>query len=281
VENTGGKQVEQITHFVSGMPRAGSTLLMNILAQNPRFGVTATSGLYEIVRMIKTNWDRFSEFQAMPVNESLEAKIVVLRAVIQSYHSLLGKPVTFDKSRGWLADIEMLEDVFSCTPKILVCVRQLGDVLSSFEKKYRIAKRLGNVPQEATNVSGFQTVEARCNTLLGNNEIVGSSVNRVRDAVSRGCRERLHFVEFDRLTRHPKTVLKEIYEFLDEDVYEHDFTKVKQSTHEDDRVYGWGDLHTIRNSVAPVESDWEVVLKDISPVVKQMIQANNVYWRRD
>ena len=117
--------------------------------------------------------------------------------------------------------------------------------------------------------------------LLGGADIVGSAVNRVRDAVSRGCRERLHFVEFDRLTRHPKTVLKEIYEFLDEEGFEHDFTNVKQVTHENDRVYGWGDLHTIRGVVNPVESDWQTVLADISPALKQSILANNVYWRRD
>ncbi len=35
-------------HFVSGLPRAGSTLLMNVLAQNPRIHSTATSGLHEI-----------------------------------------------------------------------------------------------------------------------------------------------------------------------------------------------------------------------------------------
>ena len=274
--------MEQIIHFVSGMPRAGSTLLMNILAQNPRFGVTATSGLYEIVRMVKLQWDKCAEFQAMQENASSDVKIAVLRGMIQNYHQALGgRPVSFDKSRGWLADIELLEDVISITPKILVCVRPLGDILSSLEKKYRLAKRLGTVPQEFSNASGFQTVEARCTALLSNTDIVGSSVNRVRDAVSRGCRERLYFVEFDRLTRHPKTVLKEIYEFLDEDFYDHDFTDVKQVTHEDDRVYGWGDLHSIRGSVEPVESDWQIVLADISPALKQSILANNVYWRRD
>lgn len=32
-------------YFISGLPRSGSTLLANILAQNPRFHATATSGI--------------------------------------------------------------------------------------------------------------------------------------------------------------------------------------------------------------------------------------------
>jgi len=37
-------------YFINGMPRSGSTLLCNILAQNPEFHVTPTSGLSELVR---------------------------------------------------------------------------------------------------------------------------------------------------------------------------------------------------------------------------------------
>ena len=40
--------MSKTVHFVSGLPRAGSTLLMNLLAQNPKVHATATSGLHEI-----------------------------------------------------------------------------------------------------------------------------------------------------------------------------------------------------------------------------------------
>ncbi len=36
-------------HFLGGLPRAGSTLLMNLLGQNPKFTVTPTSGLLELI----------------------------------------------------------------------------------------------------------------------------------------------------------------------------------------------------------------------------------------
>ena len=40
--------VEQI-YFQSSMPRSGSTLLQNIMGENPDFYVTPTSGVLELV----------------------------------------------------------------------------------------------------------------------------------------------------------------------------------------------------------------------------------------
>lgn len=272
--------MEPIIHFVSGMPRSGSTLLMNLLAQNPRFGVTTTCGLFDLVRMVKVQWDKLHEFRAIPLSNSNELKLVTLKGMMNGFHSIAGKPIIFDKSRGWVSEIELLEDVLPKPPKILVCVRLLGDILASFEKKFRIAKRLGAVPQEEAHFPSFQTVEGRSTVLLGNNEIVGSAVNRIKDAIARGCSSHMYFVEFERFTKFPKVVMKEIYEFLGEDdFFEHNFEDIKQVTFEDDRVYGWGDLHTIRSAVRPVESDWEHVLSDISPNLKQTIRASNIYWR--
>ena len=42
--------VSTSTHFISGLPRSGSTLLANLLAQNPRFHSTATSGILNGMR---------------------------------------------------------------------------------------------------------------------------------------------------------------------------------------------------------------------------------------
>ena len=55
--------------FISGLPRSGSTLLCNILAQNPAFFVTkATSGCIEILFSIRNQWDRITEHQAEGIN---------------------------------------------------------------------------------------------------------------------------------------------------------------------------------------------------------------------
>jgi len=266
-------------HFCSGMPRSGSTLLMNILAQNPKFYASATSGLCDMVREARNFWDKLAEFQAMREEESQIRKGNCLRGMLRGYYEN-EENIVIDKSRGWLAEIELLNALMVSSIKILVPVRPLMDILSSFEKLYRAKKALGIVPQEAANAAGFATVEGRCSQLLNHADIVGSAFNRVKDALARGHREQMYFVEYDRLTRIPKTVLGEIYEFLDEEPYAHDFENVKQATKENDRVYGWGDLHTIRPTVRPVESDWQNTLSPyMKPVTVNAIQGDNVFWR--
>ena len=107
-------------HFVSGMPRAGSTLLMNILGQNPRFHVTATSGIVDVISAIRNGWDKVQEFQAV---RDEEGKLRVMRGILESFYANVEKPVLFDKSRGWLPVLEMAEAMLGHPVKVLVPVR--------------------------------------------------------------------------------------------------------------------------------------------------------------
>ncbi|MFH1303774.1 MAG: hypothetical protein ABIK07_22175, partial [Planctomycetota bacterium] len=66
---------------------------MNVLAQNPRFGVTTTSGLFDLVRMVKVQWNKLHEFRALPLKHSDELKLVTLKGMINGFHSIAGKPI--------------------------------------------------------------------------------------------------------------------------------------------------------------------------------------------
>ena len=116
------------------------------------------------------------------------------------------------------------------------------------------------ISQEKENIEMFQTIEGRCDVWFKANQPCGKAFNSIKDALSRGYRDRLHFVFFDELTENPEKVMKGVYEFLGEKYYEHDFKNVEQTTHEDDRIYGFTDLHTIRNEIKPLPSDWKTVL---------------------
>ena len=50
--------------FQSSLPRAGSTLLQNILAQNPDVYATPTSGVLELVFAARGNYTNSPEFKA-------------------------------------------------------------------------------------------------------------------------------------------------------------------------------------------------------------------------
>ena len=50
--------------FQSSLPRAGSTILQNILAQNPEIYATPTSGVLELVYAARANYTNSPEFKA-------------------------------------------------------------------------------------------------------------------------------------------------------------------------------------------------------------------------
>jgi hypothetical protein len=49
--------------FQSSLPRAGSTLLQNILAQNPSIYATPTSGVLELIFAARGNYTNSPEFK--------------------------------------------------------------------------------------------------------------------------------------------------------------------------------------------------------------------------
>ena len=54
------------------MPRAGSTLMQNILGQNPDIHTTPTSGLYEMLAASRTIFSDSLEFKAQNEQQMME-----------------------------------------------------------------------------------------------------------------------------------------------------------------------------------------------------------------
>ncbi|MEI8337658.1 MAG: sulfotransferase [bacterium] len=252
-----GAHIGKDFYFIGGLPRAGSTLLCNILAQNPRLHTTSTSGVMDIMFIIRNNWDNLVEFKATP-NEP--AKIRVLRGVLENFYSDVDKPVVIDKSRSWISVLEMAESILGHKAKVIVPVRDIRDILASFEKLWRIASETKQIKQEKDNYFKFQTIEGRADVWLQNNQPVGIAYNRIKDAVTRGFKDRMLFVDFDKLTSDPKVQIKRIYDFFGEEYFEHDFNNVKQVTWEDDSVHGFANLHSIRPKVEKKAAQWPSVL---------------------
>lgn len=244
-------------YFIAGLPRSGSTLLCNILAQNPRFHTTGTSGIMDVIFGVRNSWDRLVEFQASP---NPEGKLRVMRGILENYYADSDKPVIFDKCRGWLSLIEMAEEILGHKVKIIVPVRDIRDVLASFEKLWRENAKTSQIPAESANYFKFQTVQGRVETWLGGDQPIGLAYNRIVDALQRGYADRMFLVDFDDLTRYPEKVMNKIYEFLGEEPFAHNFDNVEQVTWENDAVHGFKGLHDIRSKVAPMASQWQKVL---------------------
>jgi sulfotransferase len=265
-------QTESSFYFVSGMPRSGSTLLCNILAQNPKFYVTPTSSLLNLMLAVR---ERCSTLPQLKASDDPTISMRILRGMFYGYFTNTDKPVCIDKARGWCRHVEMAEEVLGHPVKLLVCVRDVREVLASFEGLWR--KNCGHrtIPQELNNYENFQTIEGRLGVFMSDKEVVGSSYNSIRDAVHRGHAKQMLFIDFDSLTQNPEKAMKKVYEFLGEEYFMHDFNNVEQVIHEKDEYYGFDDLHTIRPTVTPVEHKWPELLGHAADLYK-----NLNFWKK-
>jgi len=257
--------------MVSGLPRSGSTLLMNILGQHPDVHVTPTSGIHEVLWTTRNNWNTFQEHQADKVASNPKNLQRVLQAMLNSYHDT-DKQIVIDKHRSWIHSIELLEYVLGKKAKIIVPVRSITEILASFEQLHRKNAHIANVPGDFL-IS--QTTEGRVNHWLSNSGEVGIAYSRIKDAFQKGYNNRLMLVEFDELTQQPKLTMERIWEFLDIDAPAHDFNNITQITQEDDSVIGIHGLHDIRSKVEPIINKAYSILGN--NIVNQY--QNSEFWR--
>lgn len=256
----GPKQKGKALYFLGALPRAGSTLISNVLLQNPRIHVTSsTSGLLNLLIGIRNHWEKMAEFKAMDKEEAVAARLRVLRGVVLAFFANVDRPVVIDKGRGWIGQIPFIEALLGRKVKIIAPVRDVRDILASFEK---IVSRnpLQPTTQELANPQQWETIEGRCQIWFSANQPVGGPYRKLRDAMMKGYADRLHFVDYDEFTAHPARCMRELYQFLGEPNFDHDFDNVEQKTFEDDDVWKMPGLHTIRQQVKPQPPQWPKIL---------------------
>lgn len=260
--------------FLCGLPRSGSTLLANLLAQNPEAHATATSGLLDTLRAIRDICDSNPFYKAMEPEERKARKLALLRGAAHGYFEHAEGRVCFDKSRGWPTSFEMAAWILGGREnvKAIVCVRDLRDVLASFEKLYRATAESSSTSQERAAYIEHRTALGRAQFIMKPDEPLGYSMDVVADAVTRGWRDNMLFVEYDALCRSPQGMLEKIYAFIGEEPFEHNPENVEQVTREDDSIHSFVGLHDIRPEVKPQEPQW--------PLVYDGVMTDTPFWAR-
>jgi len=79
-------------HFISGLPRSGSTLLAALLLQNPRFHAGMTSPVGSLINAVLTQVSAGSEFSHAVDNDQRRA---ILRGLFDSFYSKEKEKIEF------------------------------------------------------------------------------------------------------------------------------------------------------------------------------------------
>jgi sulfotransferase len=245
--------------YQSSMPRAGSTLLQNILAQNPSFHVTPTSGLLELVYGARQNYTKAQEFAAQDEAQMKKAFLAFSRAGMEAYFkTLTSRPYVIDKSRGWGIHFDLLSMIFGEEPKIICMVRDLRQILSSLEKKFRQNPEKFRPIENHSNLTGTNTLKRVFYHLQ--TQPLGLALDRLVEVHQRGWNKKILILRFEDLTTQPAESLQKVYRYLGVPEFKHNFNHVEQATQEDDKVYGTSGLHEIRPKVEPLQNDYLDIL---------------------
>jgi sulfotransferase len=236
-------------HFVSGLPRSGSTLLAALLRQNPRLQSGITSPVGSFVATMLREMSQGNE-SAIFVDDA-QRRALLSGLFDNYYHDVHPTKTVFDVNRGWTTRLELLAELFpDC--KVICCVRQIPWILDSVERLIR------KNTLEVSKIFGFDpntTVYSRAEGVMAPGGLVAYPLSALKQAMHSSQSHRLLLLPYDTLVSDPAYALHVIYEFTGLPEYGHDFEHVAFDEKEFDSRLGTPGLHTIRPRVAREDRD--------------------------
>lgn len=232
-------------HFISGLPRSGSTLTAALLRQNPKFHAGMSSPIASLFDGLIAQVSAGSELSSM-VSNTQRARF--LRGLFDSYYEDHQHDVIFDTNRAWTAQLPALMEVFP-DAKVICLVRDVAWIMDSMERQYR--KNAFEHTRIYNNPAERSTVYTRVEALAGANRLVGYPWHALREACYSDYADRIVIVEYDLITHRPAEVFNLLYDFLGEEPFDHEFENVDYDAPQFDAQLGLDGLHRVHKEVTP------------------------------
>jgi len=228
---------------VTGLPRAGSTLLCQLLAQHPEINCEGHSSplcntLLGIRRMISDDTFFLSQLDNS-FDTSYAHLATAMQGYLQGWYQGTKEAVVVDKNRAWLHAIELLLHI-QPEAKLIVCIRELGQIYGSIEAQHQKTILLDFIDHLA-DYDRF----GRADILFAKDKSIGApltSLHAVPD-LPKHVQERLYFVRFEDMMTNPVACMSHIYAWLGVSPYEIKPDQITTGTRESDSHYRMKYLH--------------------------------------
>lgn len=232
-------------HFLTGLPRSGSTVLASILNQHPKVYVTPTSPLLDLLIANQNNWHNNPCVQANPFPEQLTN---MTKAMIHAAWQHRDEEIIIDKSRSWMRNMPAANILFDKEMKAIVTVRDLPSIMASWLSL--LHKNPNSAfDMECTNLFGCVSDEIRVKHMW--NVMVKDCFVGLKQMLTE-ARNQCLIVNYDDLINYPKYELDRIHWFLGYSLPKkyYDFENIQSDTQDDDlKAWGLQNMHTIRSSL--------------------------------
>lgn len=254
-------------HFISGLPRSGSTLLAGILRQNPRFHAGMSGPLGGMFNTLLGEMSGRNEYAVFITDEQRRR---MLKGLFDNYYGAeYAAEVLFDTNRIWCSKLHALKQIFP-QAKTIACVRHVSWIINSIEQ---LIRHNAFQPSSIFNYLPGGTVYSRAEGIANGDGMVGYAYNALKEAFYGEDAGNLLLLQYETLTSEPERALKAIYDFMGEPAFAHDFDNVSFDASEFDLRAGTPGLHRVEKKVAARERT-----SILPPDVFRRFE-NDAFWR--
>ena len=246
--------MKQTIHFMSGLPRSGSTVLASILNQNPSVYVTPTSPMLNVTVQMQDSWRKDPTVKA---NYCEEQARNLTKAILPAFWAHRPEPIVIDKGRGWAKNMPTVNALFGEKIKVIVVERDLPSIMASWL----------TIIQNQTKSEYDNNIRKRGFEANDDNRMAEMWFNMVKDCmegtqqIKRDVPDQIIVVNYDDLIIDPNREIKRIEQFLELPKFTYDFKNIQNDTTDDDLIaWGFEGLHTIRPKLEKTSKDPRLVL---------------------
>ena len=227
--------------LLAGLPRTGSTLLTNILAQNSKFYLEGNSGLCQLMWDTQESCNSNCVEQLVTNNKLESVRANVVGGLPDLYYKGVVNKVIFDKCRPWVipANMKMAKTYISKDIKAIVLVRPIDEIVKSFAKMHFAAGRDAAIYSELLDDKSEVLMRSFTATYLA----------------AKSKEKNCLFISYNKIVENPQQVLSAIYNFIEEDKFIHNTNKVEQLVTESKKPYVLTKIHSVREKISKKENN--------------------------
>jgi len=266
-------------HYAIGLPRSGSTLLMNILQQNPDIFTSSTCPTTYLLEGANQAAGNVSEFIAMEQDTLSKCLTNYVKQGTQGWFSAMtDKPIVFSKSRGWDRYLNFLFHAYE-NPKFIVIVRDLRDIICSFEKLFHKYPHvnMGSREDPIHMLPFDKRIELWCTDRGGNLGLPLYNMPHIFEWMQKRP-SNFFLMRFEDFNHDPTYTLQQIYKWLGLPYFNHDLNNVPQATqYEHDTAYRALVTHKTEPRVRKLESSWPKMMN--SDQSKAVLVNNEWFYK--
>ena len=259
---------------VAGLPRAGSTLLCQLLGEHPDISCEGHSSPLCNSLLATRRFISDDQFFLSQLDVQYDATYDHLRTAMQGFlhgwYSDCCKSVVIDKNRAWLHCIELLLHLDS-QARLLVPIRDLNQIYGSIEAQHQKSILVDFID----HLADYDRL-GRADKLFAQDKSIGaplSSIQAVQD-LPQSVKDRLYFVKFEDLVSKPVETMLRIYAWLELSAHTIDIEHLTVRPHESDSHYRYKYLHRQQGSICPPKPH------DVPPRIQNLI-AKACKWYND